>query len=92
MGDDFNHSAINFMKGAVTYANFTTTVSPSHAWEVRHTDWGYGLGHTLHRYQNKFSGVLNGLDYDMWNPDSDPYIAQHYNAASIESRLSAPTT
>ncbi len=81
MGDDFNPSAINFMKGAVVYSNFVTTVSPTHAWEARHTDWGYGLGHTLHVHANKFGGVLNGLDYEMWNPEADPHIPYHYSAA-----------
>lgn len=86
LGDDFNPSAINFSKGAVLYANFTTTVSPTHAWEARHTDWGYGLGHTLHRNQKKFGGVLNGLDYDMWNPQTDPHIASHYSAGHIDGK------
>ena len=86
LGDDFNPSAINFMKGAVLYSNFVTTVSPTHAWEVRHTDWGYGLQHTLYVNQDKFGGVLNGLDYDMWNPDQDPHIAHHYNVDSLEDK------
>ncbi len=74
------------MKGAVVYANAVTTVSPRHAWEVSHTEWGYGLGHTLHLHEDKFSGVLNGLDYDMWNPQSDPHIAKPYSAATIEDK------
>jgi starch synthase len=86
MGDDFNPSAINFTKGALLYSNFTTTVSPRHAWEVRHTDWGYGLGHALHVHQNKFGGVLNGLDYDMWNPEADPHIPGHYTSKNLEAK------
>lgn len=86
LGDDFNPSAINFMKGAVVYSNFITTVSPTHAWEVRHSDWGYGLGHILHVHQNKFGGILNGLDYEMWNPETDPHIPVHYSADSIEAK------
>jgi starch synthase len=86
LGDDFNPSAINFMKGAVVYANFITTVSPTHAWEVRHSDWGYGLGHSLHVHQQKFGGVLNGLDYEMWNPETDPHIQTHYSVETIEDK------
>ena len=86
MGDDFNPSAINFTKGALLYANFTTTVSPRHAWEARHTDWGHGLGHALHVHQGKFGGVLNGLDYEMWNPQTDPHIAQHFSIDSIQGK------
>jgi len=86
MGDDFNPSAINFSKGAVVYSNFVTTVSPRHAWEVRHGEWGYGLGHALHVHQGKFGGVLNGLDYEMWNPESDPHIPAHFNAETLEEK------
>ncbi len=77
--DDHNPTAINFMKAGIVYANFITTVSPQHAWEARHTDQGYGLGHVLYRHQNKFSGVLNGLDYNFWNPQTDPLIPHHYD-------------
>jgi starch synthase len=86
LGDDFNPSAINFMKGALLYSNFVTTVSPTHAWEVRHSDWGYGLGHALHMNQDKFGGVLNGLDYDMWNPETDPCITRHYTVDSLDNK------
>jgi starch synthase len=86
MGDDFNPSAINFMKGAVVYSNFITTVSPNHAWEVQNTAWGYGMGHTLHVHQQKFGGVLNGLDYEMWNPASDPLIPHHYDVGRLEQK------
>lgn len=86
LGDDFNPSAINFTKGAVVYSNFVTTVSPRHAHETRFTEQGMGLGHTLHRYQNKFGGVLNGLDYDMWNPQTDDHIPVHYDVNTIEEK------
>jgi starch synthase len=86
MGDDFNPTAINFTKGAVVYSNFITTVSPQYSWEVRHTDQGYGLGHILHVHQAKFGGVLNGLDYEMWNPEIDPYIPVRYTAATVEDK------
>ncbi len=86
MGDDFNPSAINFTKGAIVCSNFITTVSPRHAWEIRHGEWGYGLGHTLHVHQNKFGGVLNGLDYEMWNPETDPAIPAHYTVAHFSAK------
>jgi starch synthase len=86
LGDDHNPFALNFTKGAIVYSNFVTTVSPQHAWEARFTDQGYGLGHTLHVHHDKFGGVLNGLDYDMWNPEADPHIPYRYNAGAIESK------
>jgi starch synthase len=82
--DNFNPFVLNFMKGGIVYSNFVTTVSPHHAWEAHHTEIGYGLGHTLHLHQHKFRGVLNGIDYDVWNPESDSYIPYSYNAEKLE--------
>jgi starch synthase len=86
MGDGLDPPVINLTRGAILYANFVTTVSPHHAWEVRFTDLGCGLGDTLHRHQGKFGGVLNGLDYEMWNPQSDPNLPQHYDAARFDQK------
>jgi starch synthase len=82
--DNFNHSAINLMKGGVVYSNFVTTVSPQHAWEVINTDQGMGLGHTLSLHRDKFGGVLNGIDYNVWNPEIDILIPERYTADTLE--------
>ncbi len=84
--DNGNPFAINMMKGGIVYSNYISTVSPRHAWEARHTDQGYGLGHTLYMHQDRFGGILNGIDYDVWNPDSDPFIPHRYNAGSLEDK------
>jgi len=84
--DEFNPRALNLTRGALNYADFIATVSPRHAWEARFTDQGYGLGHTLYRHQAKFGGVLNGLDYEMWNPQIDPLIPEHYDAGNAEPK------
>ena len=44
------------------------------------------LGHTLHVHGGKFGGVLNGVDYDMWNPEVDPWIARTYSPDSVEHK------
>lgn len=84
--DNFNPFAINFMKGGIVYSNATTTVSPHHAWEAHHGEFGYGLGHTLHLHQDRFSGILNGVDYDFWNPKTDRYIPFHYDSDDLEGK------
>jgi starch synthase len=84
--DDFNPFVLNFMKGGIVYSNFVTTVSPHHAWEAHHGEFGYGLGHTLHLHQHKFTGVLNGIDYDVWNPERDPYLPYHYTPETLEEK------
>src|ERR1039458_8758603 len=70
--DNHNPHAINLMKGGIVYSNFVTTVSPRHAWEAKDGGQGFGLEPTLNTHHYKFGGVLNGLDYDQFNPQTDP--------------------
>ncbi len=84
--DNFNPFALNLMKGGIVYSNYVTTVSPHHAWEAHHGDMGYGLGHTLHLNQHKFKGILNGIDYEVWNPESDRYIPYHYSKEDFSEK------
>jgi starch synthase len=71
------------MKGGIVYSNFVTTVSPKHCWEAKYTDQGFGLQHTLQLHECKFGGVLNGIDYEVWNPEVDGYIAAQYGVDTI---------
>jgi starch synthase len=84
--DNFNRSAINLMKGGIVYSNFVTTVSPRYAEEVKYTDLGCGLQHTLQRHHSKFGGILNGVDYNVWNPEIDPHIAQRYSIDTLDDK------
>ncbi len=84
--DEFNQHALNLMKGGIVYANFVTTVSPQHALEARFTDQGQGLGHTLHVHAGKFGGVLNGVDYEIWNPEIDPLLPARYSSDQIDGK------
>ena len=74
------------MKGGIVYSNFVTTVSPQHAWEAQDADQGMGLGHTLHIHREKFGGVLNGIDYNVWNPEIDILIPSNYTAGTVERK------
>ena len=84
--DNKNAGALNLMKAGIVYSNFTTTVSPRHAWEAKDAGQGDGLEPTLHTHHSKFGGVLNGVDYDQFNPETDPYIPVHFNAQTIEKK------
>ena len=84
--DNFNHGAVNLMKGGTVYSNFVTTVSPTHAQEARFTDQGSGLNHTLEVHHGKFGGVLNGIDYDVWNPEVDPHIPARYGLDTLDQK------
>jgi starch synthase len=84
--DDSRPAAVNLMKGGIVYSNFVTTVSPSYAQEIRHTRLGMGLQRILELHQHKLGGILNGIDYNSWNPEVDPYIARHYTTDSLEDK------
>ena len=84
--DNHNASAINLMKGGIVYSNFVTTVSPRHAWEAKDGGQGFGLEPTLHTHHGKYGGVLNGLDYDMFNPEKDSHIPAQFNAQTVEKK------
>lgn len=86
MRDNAKAGALNFMKGGIVYSNFVTTVSPHYAWEAGSGDQGCAMGATLHAHQAKFGGVLNGIDYEEWNPASDPFIPSHFAARTIEKK------
>jgi starch synthase len=84
--DNFDHTAINLMKGGIVYSNFVTTVSPQHSWEVTYTDQGMGLQHTLHLHREKFGGVLNGVDYGVWNPEIDRFIPANFSIETLDRK------
>ncbi len=84
--DNFNPKALNLMKGGIVYANFVTTVSPQHAWEAMHSDQAVGLQQTLQVHHGKFGGVLNGIDYDVWNPEIDVLIPERYTPQTLERK------
>jgi starch synthase len=81
--DDQRPGAVNLMKGGIVYANFVTTVSPRYAHEIRHTPLGMGLQRILGEHHQKLGGILNGLDYGVWNPEIDPHIARRYTPATL---------
>jgi len=84
--DDSRGNAVNLVKGGIVYSNFVTTVSPRYAWEIQYTGLGMGLQHTLRTHSQKLGGVLNGLDYKVWNPEIDSHIPCRYTIETIENK------
>jgi starch synthase len=79
-------NAVNLLKGGIVYSNFVTTVSPRYAFETKDQGQGFGLEPTLHTHHMKYGGVVNGIDYDVWNPEVDRLIPTHYGVESIEGK------
>ena len=84
--DNNNHHALNLLKGGIVYSNFITTVSPRYAMETKDQGQGFGLEPTLHTHQMKYGGVLNGIDYNVWNPEVDHLIPVRYSAENIDAK------
>jgi starch synthase len=74
---------LNPMKAAILFADEVTTVSPSYAREVMTAEHGAGLDGVLRHVTPKFTGILNGIDVEEWNPAADPLLAAHYDARSL---------
>ncbi|MCS6957105.1 MAG: glycogen/starch synthase [Aquificaceae bacterium] len=70
------YGKINFLKSGIYFCDVLTTVSPSYAEELR--QYAYGL-EGLIREKKYFFGILNGIDYDVWNSEKDKYIKHHYS-------------
>ncbi len=86
LGDTHHPGALNLLKGGIVYSNFVTTVSPRYAFETKDQGQGFGLEPTLHVHHMKYGGVVNGIDYDVWNPEIDHQIPVRYGIENIEAK------
>lgn len=77
---------VNFMKGAIETADRVTTVSPSYANEILDPWYSHGLDIILNQRSWKLSGILNGIDTELYNPETDKDIAANYNAADFKNK------
>jgi starch synthase len=84
--DATDPSRINLMQGGIVYADYVTTVSPRYAWEILYGDLGMGLAPVLRERAERFGGVLNGIDYEVWSPETDPAIAHTYCADTLQRK------
>ena len=85
------HGMLSFIKGGLQFADRITTVSPTYAQEIQTPEFGYGLEGLLAYRHDVLSGIINGIDTTIWDPDSDPYIGQHYNAADLSGKFQNKT-
>ena len=82
-GNIENAGDVNFMKAGMCYADFITTVSPSYAEEITYPYFGEGLEDYVALCAGKISGILNGLDDQEYNPETDPYIPVRFDASNV---------
>ncbi|WP_303902122.1 glycogen synthase GlgA [Thiohalomonas denitrificans] len=77
---------LSFIKGGIAYADRVTTVSPTYAKEIQQPEFGYGLEGLLSHRAEHLTGILNGVDYEVWDPAHDPLIPHHYTPEALEGK------
>ncbi len=80
---------VNFLKGALTYSDFVTTVSKKYSQEIQTTEYGFGLEGVLHARASTVTGILNGVDYDEWSPQTDKYTVAKFSAQDLTGKTKA---
>lgn len=69
---------VNFLKGALVFSDFVTTVSKKYSQEIQTTEFGFGLEGVLRIRSSSVTGILNGVDYDEWSPETDMFLVARY--------------
>ncbi|MFW9779493.1 MAG: glycogen synthase GlgA [Candidatus Heimdallarchaeota archaeon] len=77
---------INLMKAGILHADWLTTVSPTYAQEIQTETQGAGLGGLINSKAAKLVGILNGVDYTIWDPKNDPFIAKNYDKNDLSGK------
>jgi starch synthase len=80
------YGGMNFLKAGLLYADALTTVSPTYAEEICTPEGGFGLDGVVRDRREVLVGILNGVDYEIWNPTKDPYLAAHYSIEDLKGK------
>jgi starch synthase len=84
---DAPRPSLNFMSQGILLADIVTTVSPTYASEILTPQYGEGLEQLLKYRRNELYGIVNGIDYEEYNPATDPYLERNYDSTTIETRV-----
>jgi starch synthase len=77
---------VNFLKGALTYSDFITTVSRKYSQEIQTAEYGFGLEGVLRDRAATVTGILNGVDYDEWSPQADKFTVAKYSLQDLAGK------
>ena len=86
-GDLEFYDAVNFMKGGIIYADYVSTVSKSYAEEIQYGYFGENIDGLLRSKSDRLTGIVNGIDYDVYNPSTDKNLKYTYDFNSIERKI-----
>ena len=88
-GDDFSRNAFSFdgaasaLKAGLADSDMLSTVSRRYGYEIQQSENGYGLDWLLRQRSDRLFGIVNGVDYDVWNPATDPLLPERYDAETV---------
>jgi starch synthase len=77
---------LNFLKAGIVWADAVNTVSPTYAREIQTPEFGFGMDGLLRARASKLSGILNGVDYEEWNPETDRHLPANYSARDLSGK------
>jgi len=80
------YGKVNFLKGAITMADYLTTVSRRYSQEIQTAEYGFGLEGVLRARAATLTGIVNGVDYGEWSPERDQHIAAQYSAENLAGK------
>ena len=80
---------ISYLKGGIQFSRIITTVSPTYAREIQQPQFGFGFDGVLRARAHDLVGIVNGIDYDYWNPATDPHLETHFDAANLSAKRDA---
>jgi starch synthase len=83
-----HYGRVNWMKGAINYADKVVAVSPKYAEEILGSEFGEGMDYTLRGHTNKLIGIVNGIDYDVFNPKTDKFLFKNYSVSDLNLKKS----
>ena len=81
------YGRVNFLKGALIFSDYLTTVSPKYAEEIKTVEYGHGLDGVIRNRADRLTGILNGVDYAAWSPERDKVIAARYSPKDLSGKL-----
>ncbi|HRD01119.1 MAG TPA: glycogen synthase GlgA [Candidatus Saccharicenans sp.] len=76
------YGRVNYLKAGLLYSEAISTVSPTYSQEIQTPEFGFGLDGVLRKRSERLFGILNGIDYQEWNPATDPALPAHYSRQS----------
>ena len=83
------YGKVNLLKGGIVFSDFITTVSRKYAEEIQTPEFGYGLEGVLKARADRLQGIVNGVDYEEWDPATDKLIARQLHPADLKGKQAA---